>query len=159
MAILSTDTLTWDALGNQRTSRTTTTASANSRVFERYTDGTVSLGVQPNVGRHVQTTRPRRIDNLVHDAAGNVVRQTSTNTAATYTLEDRMQDYDARNRLRDVDDRTVTGQAGGEQLTFDFEDYRYVANIIVPDYGLCRLHTGRPGVGWGARADRDSASG
>ncbi len=155
VAFSSTDTLTWDALGNQLTSRTTSAASANSRLFERYTDGGVSFGLQPSVGRHVQTTRPRRIDNLLHDGAGNVVRQTSTNTASTYTLEDRMQYYDALNRLRVVDHRTatVTGQVGGEQLTFDFEDYRYDALgrrvlvrtrrhcIIIPDYGLCGLHT------------------
>ncbi|MGQ0641019.1 MAG: RHS repeat-associated core domain-containing protein, partial [Gemmatimonadaceae bacterium] len=115
----------------------------------------VTFGVQPNVGRHVQTTRARRIDNLLHDGAGNVVRQTSTNTASTYTLEDRMPYYDALNRLRVVDHRTatVTGQVGGEQLTFDFEDYRYDALgrrvlvrtrrrcIIIPDHGLCGLHT------------------
>jgi len=58
VAFSSTDTLTWDALGNQLTSRTTTTATANSRPFERYTDGGTSFGLQPNVGRHVQTTRP-----------------------------------------------------------------------------------------------------
>ena len=120
----SSDSITYDALGNMLASATRTT-NATAPLEESYT-GPRTYVYNTTSGRLRRMSGSPRVDSLVYDSTGNVRFQfTSTPPTNVPVREDRMSYFAADGTLRATDHRTRENAGGA--FTFTFEEYWYDA--------------------------------
>jgi RHS repeat-associated protein len=123
-----TEAMGYDALGNQ-THDTKTSSNIPWPGKTNFNQATVQdMYTSDGAARLARTVTNGNDDSLTYDPAGNLAFQYSKFWGASYG-HDRAAYYDADNRLRAVDDRTV--ETDGHQLngyaSYTFDDYRYDA--------------------------------
>ena len=125
VAYTSTDTMTYDGLGNLFRDTTITTGSTSAG-YGRF-DGKRDLRYDPVTGRVRAMVSATRQDTVRYDAAGNAEITHYPGTVPSSMDDDRAVYYDALGRVRAVDYRIANGSAALSQMLFTFEEFRYDA--------------------------------